>query len=228
MVHEERYVVAPLSERRHPNGDHVEAVKDVFLKRPSRRMRSMLRWVAAIMRVSMGMGWWSPPVRFPSPGGAEQLTCVDNGMSPILVEEDIPFGGSSNRPLRSLSAPVNASLTWPKSWLWRNSLRAATDLDVKDPCSSCRPVTAFATSSFPVPLFHNHDGSIGSGRVADEGKDIDILELLPMIPAKPSSGARGSSRSPYGPFLGHEIADIGKRFNRSATAPSAFLNTAPF
>ena len=50
-------------------------------------------------------------------GRASSFTCVASGISPISSRNSVPPWACSKRPMRRLSAPVNAPFSWPKSSL---------------------------------------------------------------------------------------------------------------
>ena len=82
------------------------------------------------------------------------LTCNSSGKSPISSRKIEPLCASSKRPTRSVTAPVNAPLRWPKSSLSIKSLGMAAQLiGTKLAFARCdKSWSERATISLPVPL----------------------------------------------------------------------------
>ena len=83
---------------------------------PCRTSASRSRLVAAITRRSTACSRSSPTRRTCfSCSTRSSLTCTRGGNSPTSSRNSVPPSADSINPTRSLSAPVNAPLRWPKS-----------------------------------------------------------------------------------------------------------------
>ena len=125
------------------------------LNLPSVTACSRFSLVAQIKRISISMTFEPPTgVICLFCSAASSLTCWLSGKLPSSSKNKLPPWASSNRPMRSSFAPVNAPFLWPNSSL-------SNRLSASDPISRLMKGwlwrwlalwIAWAVSSFPVPL----------------------------------------------------------------------------
>ena len=160
---------------------------------------SRLRWVAAMTRTSHCMVW-VPPTRSKvrSCSTRSSLTCIAIGMSPISSSSSVPPSAISKRPLRWVSAPVNAPFSWPNSSLSSRSAGIAPQLIATNglPARLERWWMARAATSLPVPDSPRISTVVSNGATwSSICVSLRTAGLRPVGPLSPSAVVRRSSSS---------------------------------
>jgi hypothetical protein len=151
---QQRDVLAPLAQGRQLDGDDVEPVVEVLAESPLLHLRPQVgvggRHQPHVDRTGLDA---ADPADLALLDHPQQLGLDVGRDGADLVEEEVPSWAASNRPLRLLTAPVKAPLTWPKRVDSRSSLgMALVWTGTKGPSPrGLRRWMARATSSLPVP-----------------------------------------------------------------------------
>ncbi len=185
--------------------------------RPARASSPSGRFVAATMRASTRLAWFSPTLlTSPSWIARSSFACARGDNSPTSSRNSVPPSAASNSPCRSDAAPVNAPRAWPNSSVSKRSSLSAAQLIAQnrrwrrnDPAW-----IALAISSFPVPL--SPSTSTGNGAAAARATWRRSAAMASLVPV--SSPAAAESRT-VEPALAATAASAG------ATAAAAAART---
>ena len=124
------------------------------MKRPSWARVSSSALVAAMMRTSTSTHSELPTrSKLPYSTTRRIFSCTSMGTVPNSSRKSVPPSALSNRPVRRVSAPVNAPFSWPNnSGSMSDGLRAEQFRAINGPCHLLdRKWSLDAASSFPVP-----------------------------------------------------------------------------
>ena len=117
VVHQDRDVLAPLAQRRQVDRDDVEPVEEVVAELPLGDQRAQVALAARDdPDVDRNLPRPAEPLdrRGSAAPAAASPACV-SGTSSMSSRKIVPPCASSNRPGRSLIAPVKAPRSWPNS-----------------------------------------------------------------------------------------------------------------
>ena len=114
------------------------------------------------------------------------VACARGERSLTSSSSKVPRSASSNRPVRSATAPVNAPRAWPNSSASRRSSPRAAQFTAQNRCPRRGPVSWIrrATSSFPVPLSPSIRTAKGArAACATSARTASMAALSPSSPA---------------------------------------------
>jgi len=101
ILDEQRDVSAPLTKRRHMDGEHIQAVEQILTETALRNRRIQIPVVAA-SNAYINRDGSEPPIRsnVRSWSARKSATWVSGGNSPISSKKSVPPSADSNRPIR--------------------------------------------------------------------------------------------------------------------------------
>ena len=157
-----------------------------------------LWFVALMMRTSTTVALLEPTgVTTPSSSTRSNFACIVSGMSPISSRNSVPLSAISNRPLRSVLAPVNAPLTCPNSSLSSSVSVSPAQLTGLNGLSRRSEFMwiARASSSLPVPEGPSIRTEIFVGATRRTTSKMPcIVGLTPLMPSnRKDSGSWSAS-----------------------------------
>ena len=151
------------------------------------------------------------------------LACRPNGRSPISSRKMVPRWASSKRPMRWLTAPVNAPLTCPNSSASSRASGSALQLTATNE-KRLRPLAAWmerAANSLPVPVSPLMRTVARRGATRRICSAICRMGRLSPIKRRPASDSTGATLASCAHL------EFAAKYSRLVQSPSANTWNAP-